>query len=282
MKSAIAIALLVAASGVVPTPAASQSMPPPAAFGAAAPPILSTVPSPAPGAMAEPAQMSGLPLQVGDLPPGTVAVRVIRRSFAENVANQAVELRVGDTGRVVKAVTSQDGRAQFDSLAVGASVRARAVVDGEALESQRFDLPAQGGVRLVLVAGVGAGVAAAGDPGIAAASEPAPSSAPATHPVAAASLLVTLAVATAGVGWQMRRRRRPTKRLQASVVTHAAAARRAEAFESLVQLEKNHREQRVGADAYASSREALVTELMALDSALDRPGSYVNGTLTHD
>ena len=53
---------------------------------------LSTTPVPAPGAEAQPGQMSGLPLQVSDLPPGTVSVRVIRRTFADNVAGQEVKL----------------------------------------------------------------------------------------------------------------------------------------------------------------------------------------------
>jgi hypothetical protein len=129
------------------------------------PPVLSTVPSPPAGAMPQPGQMSGLPLQVGDLPPGIVAVRVIRRSFAENIADQPVELRVARTNQVLKAATGAGGRAQFDAVAVGETVRVRAVVDGEILESQDFTVPALGGVRLVLVAGVSGapGAPAAGD-----------------------------------------------------------------------------------------------------------------------
>ena len=58
--------------------------------------------------------MSGLPLQVGDLPPGTVAVRVIRQSFANNVANQPVELQVvGSSGKVLEVPTDASGRATF-------------------------------------------------------------------------------------------------------------------------------------------------------------------------
>jgi hypothetical protein len=58
------------------------------------------------------------------------------------------------------------GRAQFDKLMPGATVKAIAVVDGEALESQEFPAPAQGGIRLLLVAtGPGGG----GGPGASAA-----------------------------------------------------------------------------------------------------------------
>lgn len=127
------------------------------------PPVLSTQASPPIGAMPEPAQMSGYALQVGDLPPGIVAVRVIRQSFASNMPGRTVLLRVGDSGRVLGAVTNAEGRVQFDGLQVGEWVRVRAAAEGETLESQRFQVPAQGGVRMVLVAGVGAAQASASD-----------------------------------------------------------------------------------------------------------------------
>lgn len=122
------------------------------------PPVLSTTPTIPPGAQTEPSQMSGMPLQVGDLPPGTVAVRVIRKTFGQNVVSVPVELRVGDASAAETSVTDPEGRATFHGLRVGAVVRTKATVDEETLESQSFQLPAQGGVRLVLVAGVGANV----------------------------------------------------------------------------------------------------------------------------
>jgi len=144
----------------------------------AIPPVLSTQASPPAGATSEPAQMSGYALQVGDLPPGIVAIRVIRESFRTNVPNQTVLLRVGDSNRVLSAVTNTEGRVQFDGLRVGESVRVRAAVGAEVLESQRFEVPAQGGVRMVLVSGVGAGVASPSDPW------PAATVAPASVPIA--------------------------------------------------------------------------------------------------
>jgi hypothetical protein len=119
------------------------------------PPVLSTVPTPPPGASSNPAQMSGLPIQVGDLPPGMVTVRVIRGNFNENVTNQKVELQLVALGQSRAVLTGQDGRAVFGGLQLGQTVQARAVVDGEALDSQSFILPFEGGVRLVLVAGAG-------------------------------------------------------------------------------------------------------------------------------
>jgi len=114
------------------------------------------------GAQPDPRQMAGIPRPVEDLPNGSVSVRVIRGGFTNNVPNQTVELHVGSD--VLKTKTDAEGRAQFDKLAPGQTVKAVADVDGEHLESQQFPAPAQGGIRLVLLAGGGAdksGVAAA-------------------------------------------------------------------------------------------------------------------------
>ncbi len=95
-------------------------------------------------------QMSGVPLPVNDVAPGTVTVRVIRGSLANVVPGQDVELQVGGASRTVK--TNDAGRAEFNGLAPGTRVKAMTVVDGERLESQEFDVPATGGIRLMLVA----------------------------------------------------------------------------------------------------------------------------------
>jgi hypothetical protein len=204
-----------------------------------------------------------MPLQVGDLPPGIVAVRVIRRTFAENVAQQTVELRPDGSGPVLNAVTNSDGRAQFDRLAIGQTVQVRAVVDGEVLESQPFELPAQGGVRLVLVAGVGAGSAGG---------QPAPAPLPTAGAVAPTGrttstvrdtigagpiVLLTCAVALAAFIWL--RRRRPPMRQPSG---------RDEVFESLVRLEKDFEARRVSEAVYHARRDALIVELMSIDAAL--------------
>lgn len=150
----LAIVVMVASRGA----AAGQPAAPPAP--ATTPPVLSTVPSPGTGMMPQPSQMSGLPLQVGDLPPGVVVIRVIRETFQNNLPNQAVLLRAGATGRVLSAVTGPDGRARFEGIAVGEQVQVRTSVGAETLESQLFEIPAQAGVRVVLAAGVAAGTGA--------------------------------------------------------------------------------------------------------------------------
>jgi hypothetical protein len=116
------------------------------------PPILSTVPTPPLEAYADAGQMSGFPLQVGDLAPGEMTVRVIRRSFEENVVGQEVELLLVSSDGARRASTDAYGRAMFTGLPVGETVVARTLVDGETLESQPFALPSAGGVRLLLVA----------------------------------------------------------------------------------------------------------------------------------
>jgi hypothetical protein len=110
--------------------------------------------------MPDPRQMSGIPRPVTDLPNGSVSVRVIRGQLSNNLSNQDVELRVGST--VMKAKTDAAGRAQFDRLPAGTTVKAMADVDGEHLESQEFPAPGQGGIRLLLVATDSKAAAAAG------------------------------------------------------------------------------------------------------------------------
>ncbi len=111
------------------------------------------------GAQPDPRRMAGIPRPVDDLPHGSVSVRVIRGALINNIPNQAVELHVGSDALTVR--TDADGRAQFDTLPPGAILKAVAIVDGERLESQEFPAPAQGGIRLLLVATGDSGSAAA-------------------------------------------------------------------------------------------------------------------------
>jgi hypothetical protein len=100
--------------------------------------------------MPDPKQMSGIPRPVDDLPSGSISVRLIRGDLSNNITGYPVELHIGDKVQTVK--TDDAGRAQFDHLNPGATLRAVAVVDGERLESQEFPMPSRGGVRLMLVA----------------------------------------------------------------------------------------------------------------------------------
>ncbi|MGE3842504.1 MAG: hypothetical protein AB7I50_13040 [Vicinamibacterales bacterium] len=125
------------------------------------PPLLATVPTPPPGTPSVPQSMAGAPLQVGDLPPGTITVRVIRGSFDNNVVSQAVIVHLDRENRTLTGTTGPEGRAQFVGATVGAPVWVEATVDGERLTSQTFEVPARGGVRLVLSTTAGAAVSSA-------------------------------------------------------------------------------------------------------------------------
>ena len=100
--------------------------------------------------MLDPKQMSGIPRPVNDLPNHSISVRLIRGELSNNISNFPIELHVGANVRTAK--TDANGRAQFDNVPPGETVKAVAVVDGERLESQDFAAPAQGGIRLMLVA----------------------------------------------------------------------------------------------------------------------------------
>ena len=102
-------------------------------------------------AQIDPRQMAGIPRPVNDLPDTSISVRLIRGSLTNNITGHPVELHFAN-GRVTKVNTDDAGRAQFDKLPAGQSVKASADVDGEHLESQDFLVPSQGGIRLMLVA----------------------------------------------------------------------------------------------------------------------------------
>lgn len=95
---------------------------------------------------------AGMPLQDGELPPGSLTVRVVQGSFTSNLAGIPVEVQV--TGQpALRAQTGANGRAEFAHLPIGVEARASAVVTGERLESETFRLPAESGVRVLLISG---------------------------------------------------------------------------------------------------------------------------------
>lgn len=120
------------------------------AIGAAAGVSLRAQAGPAGAQMPDPQQMSGVPLPVGDLAPGTVTVRVARGAMTKVIADQAVELSGGPS--LLTAKTDESGRAQFTGLRPGTRVKAATTVNGQRIESQEFTVPAAGGIRLALVA----------------------------------------------------------------------------------------------------------------------------------
>src|SRR6476661_5539003 len=101
-------------------------------------------------AMPDAKEMSGIPRPVEDLPNGAVSVRLIRGSLSNNIVGHPVKLLAG--GKELTVKTDDTGRAQFNDVPPGSTVRAVADVDGEHLESREFPAPTRGGIRLMLVA----------------------------------------------------------------------------------------------------------------------------------
>jgi hypothetical protein len=95
-------------------------------------------------------EMSGIPRPVEDLPNGAISVRLIRGSLANNIVDHPVKIVAGGKEFTVK--TDDSGRAQFNDVPPGATVKAVADVDGEHLESREFPAPTRGGIRMMLVA----------------------------------------------------------------------------------------------------------------------------------
>jgi hypothetical protein len=122
-------------------------------------------------AMPDASQMAGVALGAPELADGTVTVRVVRERMGNNIAGQAVTLKGG--GQTKTVTTDAQGRAQFDGFPVGATVTAEAVVDGESLVSQAFQVAGKGGIRVALVAGIAKVAAAEKAAAEAAAKEPA-------------------------------------------------------------------------------------------------------------
>jgi hypothetical protein len=121
--------------------------------------------------MPDPSAIAGTPLPAPELPNSTVSVRVVRERMGNNVAGQEVTLLVGGARRTAR--TDQQGRAQFEGLPPGTVVQAETSVDGEALISQQFSVPATGGVRVALIAGIATAAAREKATAEAAAREPA-------------------------------------------------------------------------------------------------------------
>jgi hypothetical protein len=104
------------------------------------------------GQLPDPALMNGKALSAPELPAGTVTVRIFREAIGNGVAGQMVTVTSG--GRSWTAKTDESGRAEFKDLPRAGQGRAEATVDGEHLVSDPFAVPASGGLRVALVAGL--------------------------------------------------------------------------------------------------------------------------------
>jgi hypothetical protein len=96
----------------------------------------------------DPREMSGIPRPTSEEPAGTVSVRVIRGSFTNNVAGQAVEFDVDGKKQTIK--TDANGRAAVAGLKPGANIRAWTMLDGARLETQPMTMSTTG-IRVMLV-----------------------------------------------------------------------------------------------------------------------------------
>jgi hypothetical protein len=94
--------------------------------------------------------MSGIPRPSETVPTGSVSVRLVRGQLSNLITDAPVLFDVDGKRQTVK--TDATGHAVVSGLAAGATVQAQATVDGERLESQPFQVPAQGGIVLMLVA----------------------------------------------------------------------------------------------------------------------------------
>ena len=101
--------------------------------------------------------IAGQPLPDNGMPAGTVSVRVARKIPANAVAGvdvSAITKNAGGDARKRSAKTDASGRVLFEGLAVGDEFHAEVTVDGELLQTLTFPVPAQGGVRTMLIAGL--------------------------------------------------------------------------------------------------------------------------------
>jgi hypothetical protein len=102
--------------------------------------------------MPDPSQIHGKAIPAPELGNSIVTVRVVRQNIGNNVPQQTVKITQGSVSRT--ATTDDEGRAQFKDLPAGSNWRAETTVDGEALVSDPFTVPAAGGLRVILVAGL--------------------------------------------------------------------------------------------------------------------------------
>ncbi|HTM31005.1 MAG TPA: hypothetical protein VL263_06855 [Vicinamibacterales bacterium] len=141
------------------------------ALAALVAPIVVATPAFGQVAMPDASQMSGIPLPAGDLPVGTISVRIFRERVGNNISGQSVSLTV--SGKTKTATTDAQGRAEFPGFKPGDVAVATTTVDGEILASQEITVPSRGGTRVALVAGAKAAAAKAQAAAEAAAKEPA-------------------------------------------------------------------------------------------------------------
>ena len=105
------------------------------------------------------AEIVGRALPDSGMPPGTVSVRVARKMPANAVVGVTVNALIKNAGGDLRRRTEKtdaDGRVIFEGMAPGDEFHADATVDGEVLKTETFTMPAEGGIRTMLIADLGA------------------------------------------------------------------------------------------------------------------------------
>jgi len=120
--------------------------------------------------MPDPSLIHGRAIPAAELPDGTVTVRLVREAIGNNLPGQPVSVTIEDV--VETTVTDELGRAEFSTLPRGGQAVAEATVEGERLVSEPFAVPASGGLRVILVAGIERAAAREAAEEAAAAAEP--------------------------------------------------------------------------------------------------------------
>jgi hypothetical protein len=117
------------------------------------------------GGMPDMRAISGRPLPDAGMPAGTVSVRVARKMPSNAVAAVEVTALITNAGgdlRKRSGKTDGSGRVLFEGLAAGDRFKAEVTVDGEKLATQEITMPPGGGVRTMLIAGLGPAPAGGG------------------------------------------------------------------------------------------------------------------------
>lgn len=99
--------------------------------------------------MMDPTAMSGIPRPDPSVPPGQLMVRVLVGDFAHPAVGQEVTVDGAEGPKTAKA--DDAGRATFDGLAPGNTFMARVSAFGQQLASQPITMPAEAGVKVLLV-----------------------------------------------------------------------------------------------------------------------------------
>lgn len=99
-------------------------------------------------AHAQPAEALGHPLPSGDLPAGTVQVKIIAGSIAKPVADTDVHISIGGVDHPAR--TNAEGHATLPGVPSGAKVQIKVKGPKDDITSDEFPMPAQGGVKVML------------------------------------------------------------------------------------------------------------------------------------